>query len=312
MAEALLTRQRILAAKTEVTIGSPEGLAAADAAHDVFDPEMTPDIDFIDRMPQSALSPQQGSTGGHRSQCTFQTEVANTGGSGVPLWANTFLQACAFSVSGQTYTVESGSGSYETISMGLYEDGRLRQMAGCVGDLTATFTAGRPGIIDWTFQGKYVNETTVGLLTPTYPTVLPPRFASATFDIASTAYRVNEVTLAMNNEIKMIEDVADDTNTGVGTGYHAGVVTNRRIVWTADVEAATGKDWYADLTGHIEMDITLALGEGANNIITFNSPKAQLTNVQPGDRDGILVDQLTFVANRSAAAGDDELTIAFS
>ena len=49
------------------------------------------------------------------------------------------------------------------------------------------------------------------------------------------------------------------------------------------------------------------------NIITINVPVAQLMEPpKDKDRNGVLVDDLVFQCNRSAAAGDDELSIAFS
>ena len=41
-------------------------------------------------------------------------------------------------------------------------------------------------------------------------------------------------------------------------------------------------------------------------------PKFQVTNIQANERDGMLIDTITYQANRSVAAGNDELTIAFA
>ena len=303
---ALLTRQRVMGAKIETTVGTYAAPAAAQCVFNVFDANMAIDFDYVDRPGQSALSPLPGTTGPRASEFTFSTNVQNSGSSTNPQWASALLLACGFKASGDTYSPDTGNAAPTTVSLAHHEDGRIRKMAGCVGDVSMTFTAGRPVMANWTFRGKYVAPASGALLTPTYPTAVPPRFASATVTTGGTARIVNEITLNLNNEIKLREDATDDT------GYISAVIVNRRITWSIDVEAALAKDFYADLTGNTEAAIVVAIGTGSDGIVTFNSPKAQITNVQPGDREGIVTDNLEFVANRSAAAGDDELTVVFS
>ena len=304
----LITRQRIMAAKQESTDGTAVALTNSDAGFNIYDPSFTPEFEIVERPGQSSLDALPSVTGGQRMNVSFSTLVHGKGATGPPAWG-LFLQACSFSLSASTYTVETGSSSYVSTTMGLYEDGRLRTAVGCVGTVEITFTAGQPARANWTFLGKFADGSTTALLLPNYPTVVPPRFANTNaLKIASTKYRASSVTLTVNNEMMLRQD-PDDT-----TGFRSAAITNRRVMWTIDPEAATAKDFYADFknAGSTEVDITVILGTAANNIITFNSPKCQIVGATPTDRDGILADTLEFQASRSASEGDDALTIAFT
>ena len=67
----------------------------------------------------------------------------------------------------------------------------------------------------------------------------------------------------------------------------------------------------SDLIGSTERAFSLAI-QNATDKVTIAMPKFQITNLQDGDRNGVVTDEITFQANRSAAAGNDEMTIAFS
>jgi len=301
----MLTRQRILAAKAETTDGTAISLSASDAAFNIYDATMTPDWDVVPRPGQSSSDPLPAVSGGRRMNTGFSTFAHGKGSTGPPAWG-LFLQACGFSLSTATYSLETGGTAYTSLSMALFEDGRKRTCTGCVGSFSAEFIAGQPCRINWNFVGCYADGSTTALITPTYPTVIPPRFATANaFQIASTSYRVASVTLSINNELKLREDQTT-------SGYRSGVVVHRDVRWTVDPESATAKDFYNDMRDHTEADITLVLGGVTYNKVTFNSPKCQIVSAAPSDRDGLLTDTLEFQANRNAAAGDDALTIVFA
>jgi hypothetical protein len=304
----LLTRQRIFAASVEVTTGTAETLAAGDGAMNVFDAEINPNIEMTARPGQSSLSMLPAVHGARGSGMTLATYLVGNGASGMPLWADTLLLAAGFSESGGTYKPITGSTAMTTLTAGVYEDGRLRTMSGAVATATMTMTAGEPVRIEWELSGKFEAPADTALITPTYPTVIPPRFASATFTIGGTSYKVAELVLTLNNEMVMRQDATD------ATGYFSSVVANRDFKITVDPEAQlfATQDWYTDWFNHTEAAINIVVGSAANNTVTINAPKASIHNVQHADRDGIMTDALEFGLNRNAAAGDDELSIAFS
>jgi hypothetical protein len=304
----LLTRQRVLAAAVETTTGTVETLLAADAAMNIMDVDLASDIQFSKRQGQGSLSHLPGVPGSTSGTLSCTSEAYGLGSSGNPLWAETFLLACGFSESTQIFTPITGSTSMTTLSLGSYEDGRLRELSGAAGTFTMTASAGLPVTFAFDMTGVWETPTDAAMLTPTYPTVVPPSFKSATLTIGGSAYKIAEVTLAMNNVVALRQDV---TKPGA---FFSAVIVDRNVTVTCDPESSllATKDWYADLLAGTEAALSFVVGGTANNIMTIAAPKMQLENVQLADRDGVQTDSLTFQLNRSAAAGDDELSITFS
>lgn len=308
----LITRQRVLLAAIEGTTGTAETLAAADdGKFHAFDTEFTADVPFNRRPGQYSASNLTGTTGTRGGEITFKSEVVGSGTSGVvPDWTN-FLLASGFSVSGTTFSPATGSASLTTLTSGHYVDGRVYHADGAAGDFTLTLTDGEPGMFDWRLLGKHPAPVAATLPNVTNrPTTAIPTVKGITFTIGGTAYRISECVLAANNVLTMRQDVTD------ATGWHSAAVVDRNITITVDPEAlAFGtKNWTTDLFAHSTAAINIVIGSGTGETVTINAPAAQLMDVQPGDRDGILTDELEFQCARStdAGAGDDELTFAFS
>lgn len=302
---ALLTRQRLLAAKIETTTGTPIALSNSDAAMNIFDSKIEPEIPAGDRRGQSALSRIPQVPGARKANVSFKSELHGAGSSGSALWTM-FLLASGMSQSGAVYSFASGAASPTTLTVGSYIDGRFKSAAGCVFDWTLTLAAGKPAMFEWTGVGVWQVPSAVSLLTPTYPTVIPPRVAGITLTVGGTSYYVNEIKISAGNTLALRQDATHVS------GYHAGIVTDRAPRVTMDPEALPlgTKDWFADHLASTEAALNCVVGGTSNNIFTIAAPKMQLMNPpQEGDRDGIYTDSLEFQCNRSAAAGDDELTI---
>ena len=305
----LLSRQSVFAAKVETTTGTDASLAASDGAMNVYDASIVPDIPANERQGQSSLSPLPTIPGARAATITLRTELHGSGSSGaMPLWADTFLKAAGFGYAAGVYTVATGSSSFTSLTCGHYIDGHLHKALGCVFDLNIDAQVGTPAQCNWTGRGAWQAPTAVALIAPTYPTVIPPRVASATVTIGGTAYKWSRVGIAMNNGVVLREDASKVS------GYISGYIANRRIRLTVDPEevALGTKDWYADWMASTELAFSCAIGSAANNTITIAMPKCSIERINPASRNGLHVADITFVANRSAAAGDDELTITFS
>ena len=304
----LITRQRVMAASVEATTGTAETLDATDAAFNVFEHNPGFDIEMNERQGQSSVSPLKAVAGKQSFTYGFETELVGQGSSGDPGWASTLLKAAGFNNSGSVYTPRTGLASPVTLTLGHYVDGNLYRGAGCVLDLTMAFTTGNPVRMQWSAQGKYVAPSADAILAPTYPTTMPPAFRGGTLTIGGTSYKVSELQIAMNNQIVMREDPED------GTGIHAYVIVDRGIRITMDPEnvGQGTKDWQAELIASTTAALSIVVGSAGNNIMTIGAPVLQPMTANPGDRGGIWVDQIEFQCARSAAAGDDELSLTFS
>jgi len=60
-----------------------------------------------------------------------------------------------------------------------------------------------------------------------------------------------------------------------------------------------------------EQALSIVLDSPGNSTITIAVPKAQVTNVQEGERSGIVTDDVTLSCNKNAANIDQDVTITF-
>jgi len=293
MAAPLITRQRLVALKDEGTAGTAESLAAADAAINCYDPSYTPDINMSERESQGEYDANLPSVPGARmGRIGFRTDLF--GGSSSALWFARILKHAGFTISSDTATaVGSASGSTATIAA--YTDGVYQQLAGAVvTSLDVEFERGEPIYMAVEYQGKYATPTDVALLSPTYPTDAPERFASGNFTLGGTELPTFSGNIRIENAVEMRPDPTD------ATGYLHAQIVRQSITASLVVEAAlaaTRNDFTA-WTGSTAQ--TLALTTAAGAVLTV--PGMQRQNVQPGDSNGILNRTLDLLHTGSTAA----------
>ncbi|MCP4229742.1 MAG: hypothetical protein GY771_06300, partial [bacterium] len=99
----LLTRKRVLAAAIESTVGTAETLDATDAAYNVFDAEITPNIAMTARTQQGGFGNLEAPPEGYGASISFHTELTGDGSGGVPGWADVFFPACGWVKTGSTF-----------------------------------------------------------------------------------------------------------------------------------------------------------------------------------------------------------------
>lgn len=301
----LLRRKRVLAVKAEAVAGTAEALAAADAAINAFNVEITPTAEFQEREGQSAFSPLPGIVGAESGTATFTTELEPASGAH-PFWALRLFPAVGLVATVDTYApLTAGPGaSVKTLTIGSYQDGVFKSIKGAMGTAVFRFVAGQKIEVDWTFTGIWVPPTDVAILAPTYPTLKPLRFVSSALAIGAFSPKVQQVTIDLGNQVILREDSAS------ASGYSTALITGRRITGTVNPESEliATKNFHAEWLAETEQALNIVLREG-NIGFTFNAPKMQFTGVQPGERNQMQIEELAFQCNRSAAAGDDELTV---
>lgn len=239
---------------------------------------------------------------------TFKHEVVGSGSATDPTWMSVFLACCGFV--GDTGTYSPKSGASATATIGGYVDGRLFNVLGAMGKVTFDAEAGKPMVGSYEFNGVWAAPTATDLVTPTYPTVIPPRFAAATLTFGGTAYRIPKVSIVIDNTLVMRQE-----GNGSASGYHACGIFGRKISVKVNPEALPlgTQDWYAGHLAGTTYALSLVLGATTHNIITFTAGNLVLLNPpQYEDDNGIYRDSLEFVATSTSSTGDDELTIAAS
>lgn len=301
----LLRRKRVLAAKIETTPGTPISLSASDAVFNVFDSQITPAIEFTPREGQSSFSPLHGTLGAYGGTVTFSHELA-PGSGALPAWAATFLPACGWVATGSVYTprTEAPGTNVKTLTIGMYQDGVFKSIRGAMGTFVIRCESGKPVMLDFTFTGLWVAPSDVAIIAPTYPTLKPLRFVSAGVLIGAWAPKIATLTIDAGNEVILREDAND------AAGYSTALATGRRMTGslTPESELIATKDYHGEWLSMVEQALAVVLSSGGIGW-SIAAPKLQFTNVSESERNQVQIDTLEFQLNRSAAAGDDEMSL---
>ncbi|MEM1224610.1 MAG: hypothetical protein AAGJ40_02875 [Planctomycetota bacterium] len=305
----LLKRRRVFAAKIESTVGTAETLAAADGAFNVYDLMIQPTIEVENRPAQGSFNQLPGVPGARLGTATFRTDVGYSG-SGVPSWS-ALLPACGWVNSSGTFSPKSrvpGVDGVSTVTIGGYVDGLYKQIYGAMGNWRAICPNGRLASIEWTFQGLWSAPTDTSLIAPTYPTEQALRYAAATSTFDSESLCVETITFDAGNTIKMIE-CGDSL-----TGYKHACITDRLPMVTANPEATLVADnnRYGKWLSSTEGVLSVSLPGPSTSTVEFRAPKAQVRNIQEGDREGLVVDDVEWSCNQNGTTADEELQVIFT
>ncbi len=318
----LISEKNQIAIKVETTAGTPIALALADVVLTSELPTFTPEIEFTERLAQSAsLSRLGGVAGARMAKIGFKmflrgTTLAPVAVTNIPDF-DVPLQGCGivgvvdqpgageieYQPSSTTITDET-SGAY--CSVGIHLDGKLYSISGAIGTVTMTFTRGAPVVLDFEFTGVYTDPVLATLLVPVYGgPAAPPPFLDASPTVLGFAAKFNELVLNTGNTVVMRPDPGDVS------GYHTAQITSRNATLTIDPEeeVPATQNWWTDLTGETVGVVTTGdfpSGGTTFNMFKLNCPKAQLSSVGLGDRDGVAITPLEFALQRDNDAGDNE------
>jgi len=305
----LLRRKSVFAAKIESTIGTAESLSGTEGVYNAEEFIIQPNIAMTRREGQGGFNYLPSIPEGMTGTCTVKMGMSYNG-TDIPSWASVLLPACGWVDSAGTFSpkTEAPGTNVKTITIGHYKDGKRTLLSGAMGTFKIMCETGKTAYIQFTFTGKYSsNETDTALITPTYPTVLPLRFAAGALIWNSVALCTSKVEVDAGNSVIMRECV----NASDRSGYISALVTNRVPIITADPEsvlvATQDRDakWLTSTPEAFSMQIG-----SSGSAITIAAPKAQLENKQQGNRNDMLTDDLTWLATAGSSV-DSELTIAF-
>jgi hypothetical protein len=240
---------------------------------------------------------------------SFISRLYGKGAVGLPSWLP-LLQACGFAApEGGGQTLKPKTGLVYTLSFAQFlPDDRIIKARGGMGSTILTFERGKPIQSAWKYQAAYEAPEEGSLDNePALDTVKPPICAEAEFTIDGDTYHIPKLEVAINNTLYLQESLV------AGLGYHATLVTKRRIEWSLDPKSVGGLDWHSLYRSRATVPASILVGDTANNKITVASPKLQLIQYpKPGDRNSLMVDKLVFKALKDTPEGDDEISIALS
>ncbi len=301
----MLKRIRTLAAKVETTIGTPISLSGTDGAFNAYNLMCQANIPVEQREASGSFNRLSSIPGARSGTMSFRTDLSHDG-STVPGWATTLLPACGWVNAAGTFTPrsEAPGSNVKTLTLGAYVDGVFKSIAGAVGTFNMVFPSGRMAYIDWTFTGVWQAPTDVAIIAPTYPTEAVLKASSMTTTWDSVAFCFEQLALDAGNEVILRECSTS------ASGYVSAMIVDRVPKITANPESVlvATQDRFGQWLAGTEAALSIALGSA----ITISAPKAQVVNLQEGDRNKLVIDEIEWQANKNGATADQEVSIVFS
>lgn len=206
-------------------------------------------------------------------------------------------------------TYEPIDAAIPVVDMSLLQDGRVKRLYSARGNVRVVGTFSEIAFLEFEFLGVPVDDDDTALLTAiVYEDTVPPPFLNLQdTELAgqdpSNCYTAIEVD--MGNQLVMRPCAV-----GHPSGFASARINSRAVTATADPEAqlVAVVDLFSQLREGDVFPFVWTLGSTPGNIIEFSAPRAQITNITQGDRDGILIDQLDMRLNQPAydAGGDYE------
>ncbi|NBS71713.1 hypothetical protein EBT31_22790, partial [bacterium] len=293
----LLTRKRLILAKTEATYGTSASPAGSDAVL-VRNLEITPiQADVVSR---DLIRPYLGNSeqilAQTRVEVTFEVEFAGSGTAGTAPRYGSLLKACGLSetvVATTSVTYAPVSASFSSCTIHVNVDGVLHPITGCRGTFSLNAQVGQIPTINFTMTGIYNAPTDTAAPSTTYTNQATPVIFKAgnttSFSILSYSACLQSLTFDVANEIVYRELVGCDKNV---------LITNRAPSGSAVIEAPllASKDFFAIANADTTGSISFQHGQTAGNIITFTAQKIDIGQPTYSDQDGIQMLNLPYVA----------------
>lgn len=306
------TRNSVVLAKVEATYGADPTPTPAVNALLVYDLDIKPTGDVVERnFLKASLSQLPFIRGLKYVEVSFKTELKGSGSRGqLPTtgWEGALIQACGFSeiVTAATSIVWAPvSTNFKSVALYVYQGGNtFHKVLGCRGSVKFKAEVGKYIEAEWKFKGIYAAPTDAVPGAQTFSGVVPVPVLSAGLTLG--AY--SPVATAVEIDMNVSTGLRKSMNSPAGI---VGVeITGRQPQGSFDPEAVT--EATAPFWNQWELATQLALnigpiGSTSGNIIQIAAPKVQYKEIGYGDREGILTYQVPF--GLAMNAGDDEVAI---
>ena len=306
----LLLKKTVLGGKIESTTGTAEALAAADCTINAYNVVINPETEVEQREGQGGFGKLASIPGARRGRATFSVDLAYDG-SAVPAWCSTYLPACGLVLSTATYKprTEAPGSNVKTATIAAFIDGVRRQIYGAVGNARFILPTGRMGRIEFDFQGVYSDESDVAIPSSiNYVNTLPLRVAGGATSWASSNICLESATIDLGNVI-----TARECSTSAA-GIDSFVITDRNIRVTGNPESKliATQNRYGQFRDATEGILSFTIAGPTTSTVVFSMPKAQIVAKPMGDRNGIMIDQIEWQANKNVDTADEELSFTFN
>lgn len=309
----LLSRKRLILAKTENTYGTDSSPTGASNAILVRNLEITPlQAEVVSRdliRPYLGLSEQLLAQ--TRVELTFEVELAGSGAAGTAPAYGPVLKACGLSetiVATTSVTYAPVSATFSSVTIYFHNDGIRHKVTGCRGSFSLNAEVGQIPTISFSLTGIYNAPTDETLPAPTYVDQATPLVFkngnTSSFSIFSYSGCLQSLNFDLANSIVYRELVGCTKEV---------LITDRGPNGTCVIEAPliATKDFFTIANDSTTGSLTFLHGTTAGNRVTFTTAQTDINNPTYSDQDGIQMLNLPYVAIPTSA-GNDELSLAFT
>jgi hypothetical protein len=308
----LLSRKRLILAKTESTYGTDSSPAGSDAVL-VRSLEVTPlEADVVSR---DLIRPYYGNSdqllANARVRCSFEVELAGSGTAGTAPRYDALLKACGMAstiVASTSVTYAPVSSSFSSCTIVYNLDGVQHKLTGARGTVSMNCQLGQIPTLQFELTGIYNAPTDTAAPTVTYSNQATPLIFkegnTSAFQFFSYSGCLSSVTFNLANEIIYQELVGCTKQV---------LLTDRKPAGEVVIEAPTiaTKDYFTLALGNTTGNLTFLHGTTAGNRVTFTAAQADVTQPTYSEQNGIAMLNLPYVA-LPTTAGNDEFSLAFT
>jgi hypothetical protein len=310
---ALLTRKRLILAKTETTEGTdsvPTGTTNAVLVRNLDIVPMQSDVVSRDLI-RPYLGNYEQLLANTRVEVTFEVELAGSGAAGTAPNYGALLKACGLSetvVATTSVTYAPVSSSFSSCTIYMHNDGIKHVVTGARGTFEMNCQVGAIPTLKFTMTGVYNAPTDTALPSATYTNQATPLIFkngnTSSFSIYSYSGILQSFDFQMANSVLYRELVG---------GTKQVLITDRKPSGTAMIEAPTiaTKDFFSIGTGTTTGAVSFLHGTTAGNKVTFTANQADLSQPAYSDLNGIQMLSLPLVFTPTTA-GNDEMSLAFT
>jgi len=308
----LLQRRKLLLAEVEGSYGTdPVPVPATDSVL-IFD--LAWSNESLKMAERPAVRPSLGALqqiyGGRLVTASFKVEMKGSGTAGTAPEMSKLLRGCALGETvdpGVSVIYAPVSVSAESITLYIYEDGKLIKLTGCRGNLAPVLESKNIGMFEFKFTGHVSAQTDVALPTPTYSAIDPVTWVGGSFVVDGFSAGISSLSFDLGNELL----TPDDVNGADGFGEVSSGPRNVAGSFDPLDTLVATEDWLGNFTSGALMALTTgAIGSVGGNIVTIAMPAVYYLDVSPQDRGGVAAFDIPFGATESTT--DDEISIAFT
>lgn len=304
-----LYRKSAVLAKLEVTYGTDPVPTGADNAILTSEVSVTPIAgNRVSRSIDSATLGNKGEiiTSKYKT-ITFKVELAGSGTAGDAPAYGTLLRMCGFSETidvGVDVEYAPVSESFESGTIYFYHDGSLHKLTGAYG--TVSFDVDAQGIpmMSYNFTGLYNAVSAAALPATTLTGFVAPIPVSVTNTPTFTVHGYSAIAQSYSF------DIGNNVIHKNLIGDEFVKITDRNPTGSFSIEepARGTQDFEAVVVAETKAAVQVIHGTTAGNIVQFDAPLVQLTDVQPNDNDGVLFITMPAIYTHSDT-GDDEFVL---